>query len=100
MQEISTRATAAHHTVLSLFLIIGKIDRGGAAVFDEELEDEYVWEARAEYEDGMEVCKYFPYNEDGDNDKEQFLIEEWLVSHHGGCTWYSVAVIPISLMEY
>ena len=69
-------------------------------MFEEDFEDGYVWEARAEYEDGTEVCKYFPYNEDENDDKEQFLIEEWLISHHEGCTWFSVSLISASLMDY
>lgn len=54
-----------------------------------------MWEARAEYADGTEVCKNIPYipgNIRQDNE-EQYRIECELIEageKHGGCTWYSV----------
>jgi hypothetical protein len=55
-----------------------------------------MWEARATYEDGTEVCKYFPYNENGNYTAEcerQYELEEWLLGYHDGCTWYSVTYV-------
>lgn len=51
------------------------------------------WNARATYEDGFEIDRYFPYNADGNPQKEneeQYEIEAWLLEEHEGCTWYSV----------
>lgn len=66
---------------------------------EEDFEEEYVWEARADYEDGTDICKYFPYSETVDDDKQQFEIEEWLVSRHEGCTWFSVNLISRDLID-
>lgn len=52
-----------------------------------------MWVARAEYEDGTEIEKCFPYYEDGNwlaENKRQQQLEEWLVTRHEGCVWYSV----------
>lgn len=52
-----------------------------------------MWVARAEYEDGTEIEQYFPYLEDDDYMKErkrQHELEEWLVSQHEGCIWFTV----------
>ena len=50
-----------------------------------------MWEARAEYADGTTVERFYDYTgsrlSDGDI---QYELEEWLITHHDGCTWYSV----------
>ena len=51
------------------------------------------WEARAEYLDGTSVERLFEYNERENENKQQFEIENWLVSRHDGCTWYSVDIV-------
>lgn len=51
------------------------------------------WIARAEYEDGTEIEKAFPYAEGGNYEAEQerqYSLECWLIEEHEGCTWYSV----------
>jgi len=48
------------------------------------------WEARAEYSDGTSVERLFEYDERKDENEQQQEIEEWLISKHDGCTWYSV----------
>lgn len=55
-----------------------------------------MWIARAEYKDGTEIEKTFPYYEDDDWEKEckrQQQLEEWLINQHEGCVWYSVSCI-------
>lgn len=52
-----------------------------------------MWVARAEYEDGTEIEKCFPYFEEGNwemENKRQQQLEEWLITRHEGCIWYSV----------
>ena len=52
-----------------------------------------MWVARAEYEDGTEIEERFPYFEEGDwlmENKRQQQLEEWLITRHEGCVWYSV----------
>lgn len=49
-----------------------------------------MWEARAEYEDGTIVERYFESDPQKNESDEQFEIEEWLIERHDGCTWYSV----------
>lgn len=55
-----------------------------------------MWEARATYEDGTEVCEYFPYREEGNytaENKRQYELEAWLLGYHDNCTWYSVTYV-------
>lgn len=63
-------------------------------MFEEDFEEEYVWEARAEYEDGTEIERYFSYDKYKSESDQQFELEEWLISKHRGCTWYSVNLFP------
>lgn len=49
-----------------------------------------MWEARAEYEDGTTVERYFESDPRKNESDEQHEIEEWLIGRHDGCTWYSV----------
>lgn len=56
-----------------------------------------MWEARATYEDGTEVERYFDYNEYKDEDEQQWELECWLIERHEGCTWYSVNYVAQSL---
>lgn len=52
-----------------------------------------MWIARAEYADGTSIEKTFLYMEGGNYQAEcerQFELEEWLITRHEGCTWYSV----------
>ena len=52
-----------------------------------------MWVARAEYKDGTEIEEYFPYYEDGNwlaENRRQQQLEEWLITQHEGCIWYSV----------
>ena len=49
-----------------------------------------MWEARAEYADGTAVERMFESNPYKNEDDEQYELEEWLIEHHEGCTWYSV----------
>lgn len=49
-----------------------------------------MWEARATYADGSEICEYFesnPYKKESD---EQYELESWLIERNKECTWYSV----------
>ena len=49
-----------------------------------------MWNARAEYADGTTFNKMFadnPYKNDND---QQYELEEWLITRHENCTWYSV----------
>lgn len=51
------------------------------------------WEAVGRYDDGTEIVKYFPYDEDGNSSREegrQYDIESWLIDAHPGCNFYSV----------
>lgn len=49
-----------------------------------------MWEARATYEDGTEICQLFESNPYKGERQEQYELEEWLLSRHDNCTWYSV----------
>ena len=49
-----------------------------------------MWEARAEYEDGTSVERYFDYRTDMSDGDQQYELECWLIERHPGCTWYSV----------
>ena len=48
-----------------------------------------MWEARATYADGTEVCEYFADNGRNEND-QQYDLECWLIERDKVCTWYSV----------
>lgn len=61
--------------------------------FEKDFDCNYVWEARAKYDDDTDICKYFPYDKEENDDEEQYVIEEWLISRHKGCVWYSVNLI-------
>lgn len=57
---------------------------------------ETMWEAVAEYSDGTRIEKSFPYRENGnylEESERQYEIEEWLISQHDGCTYYSVVFV-------
>ena len=54
-----------------------------------------MWEARAEYADGTEVSKLFPYSEYTTEEVQQHRLESWLIDRHPDCTWYSVNYIEI-----
>ncbi len=49
-----------------------------------------MWEARAEYEDGTSIERYFEPNDNITENEDQYGIECWLLEEHPGCTWYSV----------
>lgn len=49
-----------------------------------------MWEARAEYMDGTVVERYFESDPHKSENDEQQEIEEWLITRHDDCTWYSV----------
>ena len=49
-----------------------------------------MWEARAEYEDGTIVERYFEANDSIGEHEDQYNIECWLIERHEGITWYSV----------
>ena len=54
------------------------------------------WEAVGRYEDGTEIIKYFPYDEDGNYTREEerkYDIEAWLIDAYEGCIYYSVDYI-------
>lgn len=56
-----------------------------------------MWYAVARYEDGTEIERYFPYNEDDDYEREcdrQYELECWLIEQHEGCVYYSVGFTP------
>ena len=58
------------------------------------------WNARATYEDGFEIDKHFPYNAKGIpelEEEEQHRLEEWLLTIHKGCTWYTVNYEQITI---
>lgn len=48
-----------------------------------------MWEARASYEDGTSVVRYFEDNGLPEQE-QQYNLECWLISRHDGCVWYSV----------
>lgn len=59
-----------------------------------------MWEASAEYADGLRVTKYFPYMEDDNYQREEdriHEIEEWLINLNEDCTWYSVTYVDQEL---
>lgn len=58
-----------------------------------EKEYEWYWEAYAEYEDGTSVRKYFDPNEHESENDQQYHLEEWLLTRHPGCTFYTVNVV-------
>lgn len=49
-----------------------------------------MWEARATYADGSEVCVQFEANPTMTDNEQQYYLEGWLLSKKPGCTWYSV----------
>ena len=54
------------------------------------------WNAQARYADGYEIDRNFPYTANGNYEKEneeQQEYEEFLLSAHKGCVWYSVTYI-------
>lgn len=55
-----------------------------------------MWNAYAEYEDGTVINSNFPYNENGIYNAEcerQYELEEWLITSHPNCMYYSVTYI-------
>ncbi len=57
--------------------------------------EDYAWEARAEYENGISVERLFAYDEHRNEDDQQYDIECWLLGRHPNCTWYSVTLVSI-----
>ena len=60
-----------------------------------------MWVAEAEYADGTYIIKNFPYLEEGNYHLEcerQYELEEWLVTQHDDCIYYSVSYVDASLM--
>jgi len=54
------------------------------------------WYAKAEYADGTEIERKFAYGENDDYKSEQERqqnIEDWLISRHPDCTYYSVIYV-------
>lgn len=51
----------------------------------------YVWRASATYADGTETDGLYMPNPQLTEEDDQFRLEEWLISRHDGCTWYSVS---------
>ena len=49
-----------------------------------------MWEARAEYADGTVIERMFYSDPRANEDEEQYNIENWLLSAHDGCVFYSV----------
>lgn len=51
-----------------------------------------MWEARATYDDGSDFEAHYPSSAKSykDETQEQHEIEEYLISRHPGCNWYSV----------
>lgn len=49
-----------------------------------------MWEARAEYADGTTIERLFDYDESMGEAEQIYRLEEWLISRHDNCTWYSV----------
>lgn len=55
-----------------------------------------MWEAIGRYSDGTEIVKYFPYSENGNYVREcdrQYELEEWLITVHEDCVYYSVCYV-------
>ena len=53
-----------------------------------------MWEAIAEYANGIRIEKYFPYYENGDYEaecKRQYELETYLIGLYDNCIYYSVA---------
>lgn len=50
----------------------------------------FMWEARAEYEDGTTIERLFCDNPSMSDEDRQYQLECWLVERHPGCVWYSV----------
>lgn len=58
-----------------------------------KIQESGYWYARAEYADGTEIEKRFAYSENDNYEAEQerqYDIEDWLISRHPDCTYYSV----------
>lgn len=54
------------------------------------------WNCRARYADGFEIERNMPYTANGNyvkENEEQCEYEEYLLSAHNGCTWYSVTYV-------
>lgn len=52
------------------------------------------WVAVGRYDDGTEIEEWFPYDENGIYSREEERkhdIEEWLITRHEGCIFYSVS---------
>lgn len=61
-----------------------------------------MWEAIARYADGIEIRKYFPYNENGNylaENERQYELECWLLEQHEDCVWYSVNYVDPDLVD-
>lgn len=52
-----------------------------------------MWEARATYTDGSEICEYFEGHPAMTDNEQQHYLEWWLISRRSDCTWYSVTWI-------
>lgn len=55
-----------------------------------------MWEAIAEYANGIRIEKYFPYNENGNYNMEcerQYELEAYLLGLYDNCIYYSVDYI-------
>ena len=51
-----------------------------------------MWEARATYDDGSDFEAHYPSSSKSykEEEQERHEIEEFLISRHPGCNWYSV----------
>lgn len=55
--------------------------------------DGLYWEVRADYADGSHVDLLYAYDDNMAEEEQQFRYEEWLLSRHPDCTWYSVNLV-------
>lgn len=53
-----------------------------------------MWIASADYKDGTRVDRPFCDTPDKSDSEREYELEEWLIEHHEGCTWYSVSWVP------
>lgn len=52
-----------------------------------------MWEVRAEYADGTSLEKYFEDSNYKTDNEQQYELEEYAITFHECCVWYSVNYI-------
>ena len=52
-----------------------------------------MWKACARYDDGTEIERLFEDRENLTDLQMQYELEDWLITRHNGCIWYSVLYV-------